>query len=145
MAHCAALIRPRAGIAQNQSPCRQELRKVDDDNDERTVAIIPQMARGATMCSSNGRGAVSNTRRFICALTKASARPAPQSVVIWTSTMADGHTRTLTAQHPITPASTRCLSARNYGDGVDGAPIGIDVPRWPSSQPIRRKPSTPSS
>jgi hypothetical protein len=23
-----------------------------------------------------------------------------------------------------------------YGDGVDGAPIGIDVPRWSLSQPI---------
>jgi hypothetical protein len=24
----------------------------------------------------------------------------------------------------------------NYGDGVDGAPTGIDVPRWSLSQPI---------
>ena len=24
----------------------------------------------------------------------------------------------------------------DYGDGVDGAPIGIDVPRWSLSQPI---------
>jgi hypothetical protein len=24
----------------------------------------------------------------------------------------------------------------DYGDGVDGAPTGIDVPRWSLSQPI---------
>jgi hypothetical protein len=24
----------------------------------------------------------------------------------------------------------------SYGDGVDGAPTGIDVPRWSLSQPI---------
>jgi hypothetical protein len=28
----------------------------------------------------------------------------------------------------------------NYGDGVDGAPTGIDVPRWSLSQPIWGEP-----
>jgi hypothetical protein len=32
--------------------------------------------------------------------------------------------------HPLVPF------LGNYGDGVDGAPIGIDVPRWSLSQPI---------
>jgi hypothetical protein len=33
-------------------------------------------------------------------------------------------------------ALAREVASRNYGDGVDGAPIGIDVPRWSLSQPI---------
>ena len=31
----------------------------------------------------------------------------------------------------------------NYGDGVDGAPTGIDVPRWSLSQPIRGRTIAP--
>jgi ribosome-binding ATPase YchF (GTP1/OBG family) len=31
---------------------------------------------------------------------------------------------------------SRFSSIQNYGDGVDGAPTGINVPRWPLSQPI---------
>ena len=30
----------------------------------------------------------------------------------------------------------------DYDDSVDGAPSGIDVPRWSLSHPIRGKPST---
>ena len=44
-------------------------------------------APGATTCSSSGCGAASNTRRFICAPTTASAKPAHRSAAISTSTM----------------------------------------------------------
>ena len=54
-------------------------------------------APGATTCSSSGCGAASNTRRCICAPTTASARPAPRSDAIWTSTTQDDRTRALTA------------------------------------------------
>src|SRR4030081_1781094 len=63
------------------------------------------------MSSSSGCGAASNTRRFICTPTTASARPAIQSAVTWTSTMDAAHIRALTAPHPITPTSPRCPSA----------------------------------
>src|SRR5437764_8716057 len=42
---------------------------------------------GATTCSSSGCGAASNTRRCICGLTTASARPALRSVATSTSTI----------------------------------------------------------
>ena len=70
-----------------------------------------QRALGGTTCSSSGCGAASNTRRCICGPTTASARPALRSAATWTFTMADVHTRALTARHPIKPTSPRCLSA----------------------------------
>src|ERR1700724_2735055 len=68
-------------------------------------------ALGGTTGSSSGFGAALNTRRCICGPTKASATPALRSAATWTFIMADVHTRALTASHPITPTSRRCLSA----------------------------------
>ena len=35
-----------------------------------------------------------------------------------------------------TMTSSNSIAAMTYGDGVDGAPTGINVPRWSLSQPI---------
>jgi putative transposase len=66
---------------------------------------------GGTTCSSNGYGAVSNTRRCICGPTTASARPALRPAVTWTSTTEGDRIRALTAPRPIKPTSPCCLSA----------------------------------
>jgi putative transposase len=47
----------------------------------------------------------------VCLRPKASATPVLRSAATWTFIMADVHTRALTASHPITPTSRRCLSA----------------------------------
>ena len=57
-------------------------------------------ALGATTCSSNGCGAASNTRRYTCEPTKPSARPAPRSADISTSTIAADRIRALTTATP---------------------------------------------
>jgi putative transposase len=54
-------------------------------------------ALGGTMSSSSSCGAASNTRRFICEPTTASARPALRSADTSTFITAGGHTRALTA------------------------------------------------
>ena len=74
-------------------------------------------APGETMCSSNGCGAASNTRRSTCGPTTASARRDNRSAAIWTFTTADGLTRALTVKHLIRPTSTRCPSAWQPNQG----------------------------
>ena len=63
-------------------------------------------ALGATTCSSNGCGAASNTRRYTCEPMKPSARPAPRSDDISTSTIAADRIRALTTPHRIKPNVT---------------------------------------
>src|SRR5215203_506560 len=64
---------------------------------------------GATMSSSSGCGAASNTKRFICGPTTASAKPALRSAATSTSKTAADHTRALTVTpdqayfHPAAP------------------------------------------
>ncbi len=85
------------------------------DND---IAISMEAAApGGTTCSSSGCGAASNTRRCICGPTTASAKLAPRSAVIWTSTIAAVHIRALTAAHRIKPTSPRCRFARQPKPG----------------------------
>src|SRR5438309_2616748 len=66
---------------------------------------------GGTTCSSSGCGAASNTRRYICGPTKASAKRGTRSAVTSTSIIAAVHIRALTATHRIKPTSTRRQSA----------------------------------
>ncbi len=66
---------------------------------------------GGTTSSSSGCGAASNTRKFICGPTTASAKRVLRSAAIWIFTTAADPTRALTAPHPIKPTSPRCLSA----------------------------------
>jgi putative transposase len=65
-------------------------------------------ARGATTSSLSGSGARSNTRRSICGPTTVSAKRAPRSAGIWTSTTASARIRALTLLRRIEPISNAC-------------------------------------
>ena len=67
---------------------------------------------GGTMSSSSSCGAASNTKRYTCGPTTASARPALHRPLPQIFIMVGGHTRALTARHPIKLTSSRCPSAR---------------------------------
>src|SRR5258708_5946095 len=69
------------------------------------------------MCSSNGCGAASNTRRSICEPIKASARPVARSADISPSTIAVAHIRALTTAPRIKPTSIFLRSARRPNPG----------------------------
>jgi putative transposase len=66
-------------------------------------------APGATISSSSGYGAPSNTRKYLHAYESVSEANA--SISRYSSTTATGHTRALTAKRPIRRTSTRCPSA----------------------------------
>ena len=89
----------QAGDLQHRSGQPVHQRRLHRPADRRTRSPSAWMAaaRGATTSSSSGCGGRSNTRRSICAPTTASARPAPRSGGIWTSTTASGRIRALTA------------------------------------------------
>src|SRR6266849_9619886 len=72
---------------------------------------------GGIMCSSNGCGAASNTRRYICEPTKPSARRATRSADISTFIIAVAPIRVLTAARRIKPTSPRCRSVRQPNPG----------------------------
>src|SRR5258708_31593053 len=72
---------------------------------------------GGIMCSSNGCGAASNTRRYICEPTKPSARRATRSADISTFIIAVAPIRVLTAARRIKPTSPRWRSVRQPNPG----------------------------
>ena len=74
----------------------------------------------ATTWSSSGYGAASNTRRSTCGPTTTSARPAPRSADISTSTIAADRTKALTTPHPTRSSRMTVPQVLFNGEFVSG-------------------------